>query len=447
MMKTSWCLSGILAIILTGPLAAAKPPTPAESAETGAWLNADRQALEETRASLGDQTEQRGAAVRLLPVIEELEALIEDDPELYMLFTQMFDQVPRKPPYLEDPVGKPAVHDYREMLQLMNRILTQAPEFNKTGLVGFPINAILNWAMGTPAGAVAFLDDRVNAQLKKILNQWAVFLQSPDSRTVLNDDPAKGWLGRDALAAMPGFTQDFECNPKLPYYGFTSWDDFFTRRFREGRRPVEGPADERVIANACESAPYRLATDVHLRDRFWIKDQPYSLAHMLAGDPLTPQFEGGTVYQAFLSALSYHRWHSPVSGRIVKTRLINGSYYAAAEAVGFDPASPNESQGYITQTAARALIFIDADNPEIGLMAVLFVGMAEVSSNEITVYEGEHVKKGDQLGMFHYGGSTHALIFRPQVDLEFDLHGQTPGLESKNIPVRARIATVRSRLR
>jgi phosphatidylserine decarboxylase len=232
----------------------------------------------------------------LLPVIEELKALIEDDPELYMLFTQMFDQVPGKPPYLEDPVGKPAVHDYREMLQLMNRILTQAPEFNKTGLVGFPINAILNWAMGTPAGAVAFLDDRVNAQLKKILNQWAVFLQSPDSRAVLNDDPAKGWLGRDALAAMLGFTQDFECDPRRPYYGFTSWDDFFTRRFREGRRPVASPEDERVIANACESAPNRLATDVHLRDRFWIKDQPYSLAHMLAGDPLTPQFEGGTVY-------------------------------------------------------------------------------------------------------------------------------------------------------
>jgi hypothetical protein len=46
--------------------------------------------------------------------------------------------------------------------------------------------------------------------------------------------------------------------------------------------------------------------------------------------------------------------------------------------------------------------------------------------------------------MFHYGGSTHALIFRPQVDLEFDLHGQSPGMDSKNIPVRARIATVRS---
>ncbi len=155
-----------------------------------------------------------------------------------------------------------------------------------------------------------------------------------------------------------------------------------------------------------------------------------------------PLFEGGTVYQAFLSALSYHRWHSPVSGRIVKTRLMHGSYYASALSAGLDPASPNESQAYITQVASRALIFIEADNPDIGLMCVVFVGMAEVSSNEITVYEGQHVKKGDQLGMFHFGGSTHVLIFRPEVNLEFDLRGQTPGPDSVNIPVRSKIATI-----
>ena len=439
-MKTNWYRLGLLAIALAAPLAAAKPPIPPAPPQTGVWLNADRQALEAAR---GAQTEPSGAAAPLLPVVEDLKALIGNDPQLYMLFTQMFEQVPREPPYLVDPVGNPAVRDYREMLQLMSRILTQAPEFNETGLVGFPINAILNWAMGTPAGTTAFLDARVNAQLKKILNQWAVFLRSPDSRTVLSDDPETGWFGAKALAAMPEFTADFESDPSLPHHGYASWDDFFTRRFREGRRPVASPQDDSVIANACESAPYRLAKGVQLTDRFWIKDQPYSLAHMLAGDPLTPQFEGGTVYQAFLSALSYHRWHSPVSGRIVKTRLIDGSYYAAAQTAGFDPASPNESQGCITHTAARALIFIEADNPAIGLMAALFVGMAEVSSNEITVYEGQHVNKGDQLGMFHYGGSTHALIFRPQVDLEFDLHGQSPGMDSENIPVRARIATVR----
>jgi phosphatidylserine decarboxylase len=73
---------------------------------------------------------------------------------------------------------------------------------------------------------------------------------------------------------------------------------------------------------------------------------------------------------------------------------------------------------------------------------VLAVGMAEVSSCQITVYDGQKVRKGDQLGMFHYGGSTHCLLFRPQVQLEFDHHGQRCGLHAHNIPVNARIATV-----
>jgi phosphatidylserine decarboxylase len=65
-----------------------------------------------------------------------------------------------------------------------------------------------------------------------------------------------------------------------------------------------------------------------------------------------------------------------------------------------------------------------------------------VSTCDIRVYEGQHLSKGDQIGMFHYGGSTHCLIFRPEVKLSFDLRGQTPGVHSTNIPVNSRIATV-----
>ena len=70
------------------------------------------------------------------------------------------------------------------------------------------------------------------------------------------------------------------------------------------------------------------------------------------------------------------------------------------------------------------------------------VGMAEVSTCEITVYEGQTVKKGEQIGMFHFGGSTHCLIFRRGVEIKFDLHGQKAGLDSKSIPINSRIATV-----
>lgn len=428
-------------LLLTLTLAAGTLCARAAPYRVGQWLPSDQRILHNWMNHLIQEAKD-AADEPLAPVIREFQDLIESDPELYMLFHQMFSQVPKKQPYRNDPTGKPQIRDYRHMLLLMNQVLKQAPEFNKTGLVGFPINAILDWPMGTPAGTDAFLNDKVNRQLKKILAQWAVFLGSEDSRYVLSDDPEHGWFGRDAREAMPTFVQDFNCDPGQPYHGFTSWDDFFTRTFRPGRRPVASPGNHSVIANACESAPYRIAKGVAPRDRFWLKGQPYSLDHMLAGDEYAGLFAGGTVYQAFLSALSYHRWHSPVSGKIAKTRLIDGSYYAEALAEGYDPAGPNDSQAYITALASRALIFIEADNPDIGLMAVLFVGMAEVSSNEITVYEGQHVDKGDQLGMFHFGGSTHCLIFRPQVRLSFDLHGQTPGLESRNIPVRARIATV-----
>lgn len=407
----------------------------------GAWLPSDQAVLDRWMAELIERVDANPAALH--PAVQELEALIEDDPEVYLLFHQMFEQLPDRPKFRTTPTGDPQVRDYRHMLSLINAVLTTAPGYSTSGLVGFPINAILDWPMGTAAGTAAFLNAKVNVRLKKVLSAWGKYLASADSCYVLNTDSQAGWFGRDAMSAMPGFADDFQCSPGLPHYGFTSWDDFFTRQFREGRRPVASPGDDSVVVNACESAPYRLARGVMRRDRFWIKAQPYSLAHMLAGDPRVDQFVGGTVYQAFLSALSYHRWHSPVSGTIVSSTVIDGSYYAEALSEGFDPAGPNESQGYITEVAARALVFIEADNPAIGLMAFLSVGMAEVSTCEVTVRKGQHVRKGDELGMFHFGGSTHCLLFRPEVRIDFDLHGQRPGLESSNIPINARIATVR----
>src|SRR5208283_1127453 len=140
--------------------------------------------------------------------------------------------------------------------------------------------------------------------------------------------------------------------------------------------------------------------------------------HLLNGN-FVDKFVGGTVYQAFLSAENYHRWHSPVSGTIKKIQQVPGSYYAEAFSEGFDPAGPNNSQGYIAHVATRALIFIEADNPTIGLMCVVPIGMAEVSSCVVTVSEGQRVKKGEQVGYFQFGGSTHCLVFQPEVISEF----------------------------
>jgi phosphatidylserine decarboxylase len=406
----------------------------------GEWLPSDQAFLDAWLAGMIQKTEAEQKALH--PVIAGFGNLIEGDPQLFMLFHQMFDQVPRKRPFATDPAGKPQVRDYRHMLQLLNTIMTHAPEFNQSGLVGCPINAIFDWSMATAAGFAAFLNERINGQLKAVLDEWSRYLSSGDSTYVLNDDPHRGWFGADAQTAMPNFAQEFNCDPHLSHHGFKSWDDFFTREFRAGARPIARPDDDAVIVNACESAPYRIARHTKLHDKFWLKSQPYSIAHMLANDTLAPSFVGGTVYQAYLSPLSYHRWHSPVRGRIKKVYLKAGTYFSEAPSEGFDPAGPNDSQGYITAVATRALVFIEANNPNIGLMCVLAVGMSEVSSCQITAYEGQQVRKGDQIGMFHYGGSTHCLIFRPGVELAFDHHGQVPGLGSRNIPVNSRIATV-----
>lgn len=428
----------------------------------GHWLPSDQAILETWMEALIGEVEAK--PMPLHPVIEEFKELIEHDPEIYMFFNQMFTQVPKRPPYNKNPNGRPQVKNYQQMLMLINAIMTRAPEWsaagNRSGLIGFPINAILDWSMGTTGGYAAFLNAKVNAQLKKILNAWGEFLDSEKSSYVLDSDPRKGWFSDAALAAIAemdpyyglgddptdpaaNFAYNFKCDPNKPHWGFKSWDDFFTRQFNDGIRPVASPDDDGVIVNACESAPYRIAYGVQKRDQFWIKAQPYSLEHMLACDDFTDQFVDGTIYQAFLCAKTYHCWHSPVSGKIVKTRVIEGSYYSEALSEGYDPSGPNESQGYITELATRALIFIEADNPAIGLMCVMPVGMAEVSSCQITVREGQRVEKGELIGKFHFGGSTHCLIFRKGVRLAFDLHGLAPGLAcSTNIPINSRIATV-----
>jgi phosphatidylserine decarboxylase len=259
------------------------------------------------------------------------------------------------------------------------------------------------------------------------------------------------------------FEEMYVCDPSKKHYGYKSWDgeflsatapasggltstDFFTRHVHESARPVASPEDDNVIANPCESKVYNVARDAKLRDKFWIKGQPYSVLDMLAHDPLASQFAGATIYQAFLSALSYHRWHSPVSGTVRRAFVQDGTYFSeplfasAAENSGdIDPKGIYISQGYLTALATRAVIFIEADNPAIGLVAFIGVGMDEVSTCDITVKEGRHINKGDETGMFHFGGSSFCLLFRKGVKVD----GFPEIGTSNNVPVRSQVAMVK----
>jgi len=406
------------------------------TARLGRWLPANPEHLSAWLKKTIQEAERKQHPFH--PVVEEFRAMIESDPELYMYFTLMFRQQPVFPPLPGS--GDVKIKNYQQMLVVINHVLTIAPEFDTTGMVGFPINAILDFPMITPAGLAAFLLPKVNAIFSKILKVWTEYLDSPESTYVLNPTET-GWLSPAALGAIQ--IDDFIHNPQAPHFGFKSWNDFFIREFKPGVRPVADPDNDRVIVSACESAPFAISTNVKETDTFWIKSQPYSLRHMLDG-LFVAEFVGGTVYQAFLSAEKYHRWHSPVSGTIKKVHQVAGTYYSEAATEHFDPAGPNNSQGYIAHTATRALIFIQAPDP-IGLMCVVPVGMAEVSSCVVTVKEGEVAKKGDQIGYFQFGGSTHCLVFRKGVVSQFGAKAIPQGVNganSANVEVNSLLAVV-----
>jgi phosphatidylserine decarboxylase len=400
------------------------------------WLPEDQDDLESWLAGHRERVEARGAQVVLHPVLIEFQDLIDAESIVRMYMHQMIAQVPSTKPY-----SRRHLESVTQLLRLINEVLTMAPEFGGA-MVATPLGAILDWTMGTPAGFAAFRDPRINAMLKKILTAWCEFLSSGDSLYVLNDSPS-GWKCAEARRTV-GIEQ-YEYDPREEHWGFTSWNDFFTRRFKDGERPVASPDDDKVIVSACESTPYGISTDVQRQDRFWIKTQPYSLEDMLANDESVDQFVGGTVYQAFLSATNYHRWHSPVAGTIVRAFLKEGTYYSEADAEGKDAVEPMNSQSYLAHVAARAIILIEADDPVIGLMAFVPVGMSDVSSCLIDskVTPGYHVGKGEELGYFQYGGSTHCLVFRPGAIAEFTLAAipQPHDPKAPLVLVRSKLAT------
>ncbi|KAF9881502.1 phosphatidylserine decarboxylase [Colletotrichum karsti] len=440
----------------------------------GHWLPKDRnliiqwtvQKAKEAKAKASKSTEP------LDPSLVALQKLVSEDPHLTKLANKMFTESSRK--YPQDPSGHRAIKSFDDFIPILNLVMLSGPEFVRKsdpstaiGFIGCPINALLDYPMGTDSGYELFLLPEVNAAIAAILNSWGKFLTTPESRGCLD-----GWLskqGREIIAEKANngktsynFEDLFECNPSWEYFGFTSWDDFFVRRFRDHVRPVEAPdhghRDKRfpdptlVIANACESAPLQVRTGVKLFDTFYLKGQPYSLANMLNCSKHTSHFVGGTVYQAFLSALSYHRWHAPVSGRVIGIDSVPGTYYsenyyeglAGAKGQGqLDPAAPTYSQPYLSAVATRGIIYIQADNPKIGLMAAVFIGMVEVSTCSFVVKEGQRIEKGQEIGMFHFGGSSYCMVFQPGVRLDWIKPGPWDMDTEQNFAVRSALAVAK----
>ena len=412
---------------------------PNERLRRGGWLPANHRSLSAFRTALADHARARPNKM-LSPPVQELQDLVTNTPLLRMHLTHAIEQaLALEATHPEVKLGYSTIS---ELMLLIDSTMTLSLPFNTTELVGCPINALLDWPMCVPAGFAFFQFPEVNEKIKVILDHWSAFLGSGDSRGYLTTTSPDGWFSKEAAEHVD--MSLFQCDPEKPYYGFGSWNDFFIRKFRLGVRPVAGPNDPSIIASACEATPYNLQTNVKLRDSFWIKNQPYSLIDIFTAPriDLAEKFAGGTVYQAFLSACNYHRWHAPVDGMITDTYLVPGTYYADAPSAGLDTGGPDKSQGFITAVAARAVVVIDTGKRGLGQVACVFVGMAEVSSCVVEVRRGETVTKGQEIGYFQFGGSTHCVIFQADVQVEFTVKPPF-GDGTPNVKLGAHLATVK----
>jgi len=191
---------------------------------------------------------------------------------------------------------------------------------------------------------------------------------------------------------------------------FETFNDFFYRELNDEARPIVSdsgsiclPADGRHLA----------IPDLSRVERVYVKGQGFDLGSFLGDESLAERFEGGCMVISRLCPVDYHRFHSPVEGRLSELRSINGPLYSVS------PIALRRNVGFLWENK-RELAVIDTE--DIGRVAFVAIGATCVGRIRMTRSPGDSIVKGEELGYFAFGGSCVATIFeRNAVSLEGDL--------------------------
>jgi len=181
---------------------------------------------------------------------------------------------------------------------------------------------------------------------------------------------------------------------------FKSFNDFFYRALKPGARPIFPgenvavlPADGRHLA----------FQNVDAAEGFYAKGQKFSLESFLGDKTLAAEFAGGSLVISRLCPVDYHRFHFPVSGRPGEPRSINGWLYSVS------PIALRLNLGYLWENK-RVITLVDS--PVFGRVAVCEIGATMVGSIFQTFSTGRPVAKGEEKGLFKFGGSCVITIFQ-----------------------------------
>ena len=237
-------------------------------------------------------------------------------------------------------------------------------------------------------------DDAFNAWMKELVQAWGTFLDTPASAA-----------GIETFRRATNYNMDDYIEGPS---GWQTFNQFFAREVKSGRRPIAEPHNDKVVVSPAD-AVFMGQWPIDENSNITVKGANWAIAELLDGSPYEDAFEGGIYTHSFLYIDDYHRYHVPVSGTVKEVRNISGKVYM--DVFREEDGTLNVVDGDTYQfNQERGLVVIDS--PEVGLVAVLPIGMAYVSSVNLTTEVGAKLRKGDQFGYFMFGGSDIVTVFQ-----------------------------------
>ncbi|GAA5892606.1 hypothetical protein JCM8208_005861 [Rhodotorula glutinis] len=196
-----------------------------------------------------------------------------------------------------------------------------------------------------------------------------------------------------------------------PVSSFKTFNEFFYRKLKPDARPVADPDDPRTAVSAadCRAMFFDTVSDA---TSIWIKGREFTVAKMLGETygKKAAEYEGGSLAIFRLAPQDYHRFHSPVDGLMGHQDYITGQYYTV---------NPMAIRSNVSVYSENVRLVASIDSPVFGEVMNVWVGAMMVAGITMHKFEGEDVKRGDDLGRFSFGGSTTVLLFKPNT-VKFD---------------------------
>lgn len=188
---------------------------------------------------------------------------------------------------------------------------------------------------------------------------------------------------------------DMDDYKKAAASGFSSFNDFFTRKVDEGKRPLDADRDALISPADSRLSIYKIDETL----RFTIKGDDFSFKDFLAGDEIAEAFTDGFLFIFRLCVDDYHRYIFIDDGRRRYSRHIRGRFHTVRHIALKDDYFKENEREYSVLATDRFKEMIQA---EIGAMMV-----GKIINHEVTSF-----KRGDEKGMFMFGASTVVLAFK-----------------------------------